>query len=451
MTGAATVAPELPAGAPDAKYTVAESPSANVLPQTSQKNKGKSVLVLGGLAKRFMKKTIGRVRSGMRRTGTGLDAFKRKLNERVNEKLNLQLRNARLEAILLCLSLLAYIFLGGLAYMLLEEGWTYADGIYFSIVTISTVGFGDLNPSTDASRLFTVIYGTIGVFVTFAELCQLLAKFHAHAIERALAYQGQVRENLRKGVSFTSTTLDDRLLDCISDQAGALSRSLPLLAYYVKGSVTWLIVLFAFQLLSALAYVEICRGEDQSGELHFGYDYDSAEESGNEPLSFGVACWHVWVVASTIGYGLVAGRMPGTPSMRAFASVHIIFGTTLLASTVGHLLSLRGQRHAKLRALKLKNATLDKELIEALDRDGNGVDRMEYVVGMLTQLGLISWNDVQPFLDQFDRFDVDKSGRLDRADLERMFSESRDVALAALDRNAAKPQAYSRNRINPTK
>ena len=38
------------------------------------------------------------------------------------------------------------------------ESWTWVDSFYFSSVAITTVGFGDLSPSTDASKLFTVAY-----------------------------------------------------------------------------------------------------------------------------------------------------------------------------------------------------------------------------------------------------------------------------------------------------
>lgn len=42
------------------------------------------------------------------------------------------------------------------------------DSIYFSIVVISTVGFGDFSPGTDAGKIFTIFYIIVGlgVFVT---------------------------------------------------------------------------------------------------------------------------------------------------------------------------------------------------------------------------------------------------------------------------------------------
>ena len=157
-------------------------------------------------------------------------------------------------------------------------------------------------------------------------------------------------------------------------------------------------------------------------------------------IGFGDACWHCWVVASTVGYGLVASDVPGTNLARAWASVHILLGVTLFATTVGHFMSLHGSRTARMKSAQLKSGKLDQELIAKLDRDGgNGVDRMEYVVGMLTQIGVVNWSDVQPFLDQFDRFDSDGSGHLDRADIERVVASSTEAAADAVGRRIAPP------------
>ncbi|RLK03580.1 potassium channel family protein [Ruegeria conchae] len=50
------------------------------------------------------------------------------------------------------------------------EGWSWLDSIYFSVVTISTVGFGDFSPETAAGKIFTMIYIIVGlgIFVTTA-------------------------------------------------------------------------------------------------------------------------------------------------------------------------------------------------------------------------------------------------------------------------------------------
>lgn len=64
------------------------------------------------------------------------------------------------------------------------EGWSWLDALYFSVATVSTVGFGDLAPQTMLGKLFTVVYifVGVGVFVAlFAQFAQaLLTVKHKH-------------------------------------------------------------------------------------------------------------------------------------------------------------------------------------------------------------------------------------------------------------------------------
>jgi len=62
--------------------------------------------------------------------------------------------------------------IGTLAYPQLE-GWSYIDSLYFSTVTLATVGYGDITPHTDAGRLFTVGYIIFGVSTFFVILVRL--------------------------------------------------------------------------------------------------------------------------------------------------------------------------------------------------------------------------------------------------------------------------------------
>ena len=52
----------------------------------------------------------------------------------------------------------------------LVEGLKWVDAVYFSVITVATVGYGDITPHTDAGKIFTIFYVLfgIGLIATFA-------------------------------------------------------------------------------------------------------------------------------------------------------------------------------------------------------------------------------------------------------------------------------------------
>ena len=60
------------------------------------------------------------------------------------------------------------ILLGGatLFYTRIEH-WSVVDSLYFSIMTMSTIGYGDLTPHTAVGKVITMIYSFIGIAMAF--------------------------------------------------------------------------------------------------------------------------------------------------------------------------------------------------------------------------------------------------------------------------------------------
>lgn len=43
------------------------------------------------------------------------------------------------------------------------ENWSWLDALYFSVITLTTIGYGDFSPQTSSGKLFTIFYIVIGI------------------------------------------------------------------------------------------------------------------------------------------------------------------------------------------------------------------------------------------------------------------------------------------------
>lgn len=74
------------------------------------------------------------------------------------------------------------------------EDWTVVQALYFSVVTLTTIGYGDLAPTRAGTQIFTIIYILTGLGVFVALLASVAEQYIKQKSEG-----GGAREHLRSG------------------------------------------------------------------------------------------------------------------------------------------------------------------------------------------------------------------------------------------------------------
>ena len=115
------------------------------------------------------------------------------------ERKRLITRRGLLYSLVLCLLILG---MGGLGFWMLEpRAHTFSDGLWLAFTTAATVGYGDIVPSTHASRAFSVVVVLLGLAVlslVTASVAAMFVETEERQIERDLMHElGALRSEVR--------------------------------------------------------------------------------------------------------------------------------------------------------------------------------------------------------------------------------------------------------------
>lgn len=99
-------------------------------------------------------------------------------------------RRGLVYSLILCLLILG---LGGVGFWILEpRAHTLSDGLWLAFTTAATVGYGDIVPSTHASRVFAVVVVMLGLAVlslVTASVAAMFVETEERQIERDLMHE----------------------------------------------------------------------------------------------------------------------------------------------------------------------------------------------------------------------------------------------------------------------
>lgn len=64
------------------------------------------------------------------------------------------------------------------------ENLSWLDSLYFCVITLTTIGYGDITPHTDAGKIFTIFYVIVGIGILAAVINYLLRRAVLPQIEK---------------------------------------------------------------------------------------------------------------------------------------------------------------------------------------------------------------------------------------------------------------------------
>ena len=326
---------------------------------------------------------------------------------------------ALLRTLLGALAVAIYVAVGALVHLYLERdnedgAWTYVDCLYFVSMTTSTVGYGNLSPSSEGARWWTILMIVVGVSVVFPLLASLLEDVTA-----PLTRAG--RDALDR--MFPQTGVD-------IEGDGSVDYKIPRhpLVFYSKNLSPSLLLNLVVQLISAAIFCAL-EGE----------------------WTFSDAFYHCLVTATTVGYGDVTIATQGGS---LWAAIHMGVAVILVAellSTVGELSSQRAETMRRIQQLQRRAdsnllANLMKH-VKQIRPEGSdvsiGINELEFTLSMLIELEMIAWEHAELFIKQFRKFDATGDGRLDAADMQAHMDKQKNDIEKRLAANLAKEQAFA--------
>jgi len=277
------------------------------------------------------------------------------------------------------LFIISYVGCGSLVYIS-AENWSWWSSIYFCIITLSTVGYGDMTPESDWMKLFTILYVYIAFF------------FYATII----------------GSLIGSRTSDPMVNDDLSSKK--ISRSWPEVPIEGGGSK------HVQNLESISPYREDLRRRGMAivkvGLVIFLLAVIAIIfYSTNQGFTAGTAVYFTLVTLSTVGYGDVEINKVST---RLFDIFFVLCGVPLMVYIVfliGALFSKMMQQRM-FRIFFLKGITMDV-LRAVADRKTGKVQRSDFLAYLLVHGGKVKAVDIKKVNQLFNKIDVNRCEKLE--------------------------------------
>ncbi len=242
------------------------------------------------------------------------------------------------------------------------EGWTFRDSVYFITQTISTLGYGNISPKTSEGKVFSIFYIFSGILLTFSVIGDVTTMVVVSMRDR---YNKKKLKRLNR---------------------------LQVIVRSVLNCLMWIFILFLVNIFGAMVF------------------------SLNEGWSFLDGFFFSTYTSTSVGYG---DLLLSKPSSIWFNIFYILIAISITAVAFEKIASFK--RHldeAELQQI-LDAIEPSKELIDAVSRGTKSeVTSAQYILHMLQLAGKIDQSDIEPWMEKFKEFDLDRDEVLSMKDVQ---------------------------------
>ncbi|RWR89029.1 two pore potassium channel c-like protein isoform X3 [Cinnamomum micranthum f. kanehirae] len=271
----------------------------------------------------------------------------------------------------------AYVGIGAFVYVMKSEEFKgnstfrLVDALYFSVVTLCTIGYGDIVPDTTFTKIFTCLF----ILVGFGFIDILLHGLVTYVLDRQEAVLLSTMDHNWRNPLFNTYIMDMK--------KGRMRIRM-------KVGLALAVVIGCIVVAMVMAHVL----EDLNWLDSFYLSVSSV---------------------TTVGYGDYAFK---STLGRIFATIWLLVSTLAVARAFLYLTELRiDKRNRKVAKWVLQKKMTIGDLVAAdLDNDGC-ISKAEYVIYKLKEMGRIAEKDILQICNQFDGLDTINCGKITLSDL----------------------------------
>jgi len=257
---------------------------------------------------------------------------------------------------------LVFLGIGWIGFTLMDE-MRALDGLYMTFVTITTVGYGDLSPDGDGTKIFFIFWIFFGLSIVATGLA-LIVEFSTKL---------ELEETEEVG-------LYRRTMNAIDAVIGKTWRKLAMeftvLVLFIAVGTAWVCTVEQFSFIDGLY-------------------------------------WSVQTL-TTVGYGDLDLDHDST---KVFVIVYAVFGTALTVTSLAGMACLWVEHDQAEKVQQMIDHGLTLKMINVIDIQKSGfIDKFEFLRYMLIKLDKVDGETVDKIIAIFDKLDADGGGTLGEED-----------------------------------